>query len=62
MLVKDPKKRMPLTEVLEHPWLVGDRNYIQEQRTSGAIKTYPFVTYSLVQPNSALKALRKKSI
>eukprot|EP01022_Parablepharisma_sp_SALTPOND_P021274 TRINITY_DN4116_c0_g2_i1.p1 TRINITY_DN4116_c0_g2~~TRINITY_DN4116_c0_g2_i1.p1 ORF type:complete len:288 (-),score=33.24 TRINITY_DN4116_c0_g2_i1:1003-1866(-) len=57
ILVKDPKKRMALTEILQHPWLIKDKKEVKEMRDKN-----DFVAYSLVQPNSVFTALRKKSI
>jgi len=57
ILVKDPKKRLSLTEILQHPWLVKDRKEITEMH-----KINDFVAYSLVHPTAVLNALRRSSV
>lgn len=51
LLVLDPEKRIPLTEVQKHPWILkhcvkGER---ATQRSSGAKETKPAVTSVPVQ-------------
>eukprot|EP00826_Nyctotherus_ovalis_P049920 TRINITY_DN6069_c0_g5_i3.p1 TRINITY_DN6069_c0_g5~~TRINITY_DN6069_c0_g5_i3.p1 ORF type:complete len:228 (+),score=77.97 TRINITY_DN6069_c0_g5_i3:32-685(+) len=57
VLVKEPSRRMSLTEVLKHPWLMKDKEELRRME-----KMNKFVAYTVVQPTSVLRALRQKSI
>ena len=55
ILVKDPTKRMNLTEILKHPWLVKDREGMKNIE-----KLIKFIAYTTIQPNSVLNAIKEK--
>ena len=51
MLAKDPKKRITLKDLLQHPWLVGDCPEVAKLRKQ-ATWTNEFRMFSLVTPGS----------
>jgi hypothetical protein len=50
-LIKDKTKRLPLINVLEHPWIVNNFQGIRELRMNAENKTQ-FKVFSHQQPNS----------
>ena len=56
ILIKEPTKRMCLIDILEHPWLLKDKEGMKKLE-----KMNKFVAYTTVQPTTILKAIRNRS-
>ena len=63
LLVKDPKKRIGLKEVLQHPWLTQGVKEISEARRN-SLPGDAFELYSTVKPDltNLLKDVQKKQL
>lgn len=51
LLVKDPKKRLTLEEVLVHPWIIKSSKGISDMRKDTRVLA-KFKNYSYQEPNS----------
>jgi serine/threonine protein kinase len=63
LLVKDPAKRLPLKDILQHPWLTKDIKDVRELRRN-SLPGDAFAAFSLAHPDTTdlLKDMQKKQV